>query len=177
MDPRADASTPDQPTDDQRMAAAARGDTAAFRDLVLRYQSRVYRYLQAALRHADDALDAAQETFLLVYEQRARYEARGKFEPWLFAIARRIALEKQRDRKRRAREAAVPPRDPAAAPDDNADLYEAIHALPESDRDIVLLRAFSGLSHADIAAQLELSEDVCRKRYSRALHELRALLK
>ena len=63
------------------------GEVEAFRLLVERYQDRVYGLAYRLLGGADDALDAAQETFLRAYGALDRFDAARRFAPWLLRIA------------------------------------------------------------------------------------------
>src|SRR3990170_1525995 len=76
-------------------------DSAAFADLVERFQHRLVAVMHHLVGNADEAEDLAQEVFLRVYRVRKKYTPKAKFATWLFTIANNLALNALRDRKRR----------------------------------------------------------------------------
>ena len=70
-----------------------RGDRDAFDALLARYQNRLYRYLLRLVRDPSQAEDLFQQTSLRVMTHLHRYDERRPFEPWLFAIARNLAID------------------------------------------------------------------------------------
>ena len=82
------------------LEAAQRGDTAAFNELVLAYQTTVYNVALRTLGHPEDAADATQDAFLSAY--RAMHEFRGgSFKAWLLRIAVNTCYDILRRRQRR----------------------------------------------------------------------------
>jgi len=81
------------------IARAQQGDHTAFAQLVEQYQRPVYNLAYRMLGNAQDAEDAAQETFLRVYKQFKRYDRRQKFAPWLLAIAAHYCIDRLRRRR------------------------------------------------------------------------------
>ena len=75
------------------------GDSEAFRFLVKRYERYVFTLTHKILRNVEDAEEAAQDTFLKVYQNLDKYEERAKFSTWLYAIAYRAAIDRQRRSK------------------------------------------------------------------------------
>src|SRR5215472_14375202 len=87
--------------DGELVAAAQRGDRAAFTALIERYQGLVYGYLRARVLQASDADDLAQEVFLRSYSARARFDSSAMVGPWLIGIARNLLREHARKSRRR----------------------------------------------------------------------------
>jgi RNA polymerase sigma-70 factor (ECF subfamily) len=86
-------------TDTQRIARGLRQrDIALLHDLVEQYQFRLVRYLIYLLGRRDFVDDLVQETWLRVLERGRSYDGRSRFEPWLFAIARNLAIDHLRKR-------------------------------------------------------------------------------
>src|SRR5438045_1094510 len=81
------------------IAAARRGDAAAFGQLVRRYQTAVYNLAYRLLGDAAEADDAAQETFVRAYTNLARYDVRQPFAGWLISIARHYCIDRIRHQK------------------------------------------------------------------------------
>jgi RNA polymerase sigma-70 factor, ECF subfamily len=83
-------------TDDDLVARAREGDTAAFGELVLRHQAAVHRAVLAATQSAADADDVAQETFLLAYRRLGSFRGAASFKTWLLKIAWNQAINRRR---------------------------------------------------------------------------------
>lgn len=81
------------------VARAQQGDHTAFAQLVEQYQTPVFNLAYRMLGNAQDAEDAAQETFLRVYKQFKRYDRRQKFATWLLAIAAHHCIDRLRRRR------------------------------------------------------------------------------
>src|SRR5258708_19158120 len=86
-------------SDTQRIALGLRQrDVAVLETLVEEYQSRLVRYLVSLLGRRDGVDDFVQETWLRVLERGGSYDGQSSFEPWLFRVARNIALDAMRKR-------------------------------------------------------------------------------
>ncbi|MDG1049365.1 MAG: RNA polymerase sigma factor [Planctomycetota bacterium] len=126
-----------------------------------------------------DADDLVQETWVRALAHW-RSPDRGGARAWLGTIARNLVRERRRgDSRRSAREESVAR--PIAHEDDAVSraqlqrrLLDRVLALPDGERDAVLLYYFDDLSHGEVAARLELSSAAVRKRVSRAVARLRA---
>jgi RNA polymerase sigma-70 factor (ECF subfamily) len=89
------------PDEQKLIAAAHRGDRAAFQEIVERHQGAVYGYLRCRLLEPADAEDLTQEVFLRSYVGHARFEGTVMIRPWLLGIARNLLREHARKIKRR----------------------------------------------------------------------------
>ncbi len=78
------------------MAQLQNGSEAAFRTLVERYQSRIYRTVYALLRNAEEAEDVAQEVFVEVYQTIGRFRGDASLSTWLYRLATSRALKNRR---------------------------------------------------------------------------------
>jgi RNA polymerase sigma-70 factor, ECF subfamily len=84
----------------QQIALGLRQRNIAFlQGLVGRYQYRLVRYLIYLLGRRDEVDDLVQETWLRVLERGSSYDGRSRFEPWLFTIARNLAIDHMRKRR------------------------------------------------------------------------------
>jgi RNA polymerase sigma factor (sigma-70 family) len=133
----------------------------------------VLRFLIAALgRH--DADDAFQETFLSALRAYPRLTANSNLRAWVFTIAHRKAMDVHRARKRNpvpvaeVRESAAEP--PPAPPGDH---WERVRTLPDRQREVLTLRYAADLTHAEIAAALDCSEEAARRAAADGLKTLR----
>lgn len=81
------------------VARAQAGDVEAFAELVGLFETRVFHFVLRMVRHAHDAEDVTQETFLKAWKHLHRFRAGNAFATWLFTIARRTALNHIRSRR------------------------------------------------------------------------------
>jgi RNA polymerase sigma-70 factor (ECF subfamily) len=142
---------------------------------------RVYAYVASLLRDRSAAEDVAAQAFERAYSKRAKFsERRGSPEAWLFGIARNAALDELRRRKRRASLESEPEDVWSPGPDEEADrafrrdeVRQALSTLDPRDRDLVALKFAGGLSNAEIAGVLRISESNVGTRLHRAVEKLR----
>lgn len=178
-------------SDGELAALSLAGRQSAFAELVRRHDQAIYRLTHGYVGDADEALDLSQETFVAAHRALARYDTARPMRTWLSAIA----LNKCRDwgRKRRVRyllSFAVPigadaeaVADPQAAVDDAAGdrqelerVRRAIVSLPSTLKEPLVLHTIEGLSQADTAAVLAISEKAVETRLYRARAKLREKL-
>lgn len=169
--------------DSRLMIAWQGGDEAAFEALYARWSRPVWRFLAArAGRELADELH--QETWLAVIRGRTGYRDRSRFAGWLFTLARNAAIDRERRRQARPDQApsagdveALPIEEDAAGRVDGErrarDLRAAVAALPEAQRDTVLLRWEAGLTLAEIAEHTGVPLDTVKSRLRYALARLR----
>ena len=158
---------------------AGLGDVDAFRELFERYGQRVFRYAHTRLGRAEDAQDAAQDVFLAAWQglPSFRYEHAGSFPGWLFGIARHVVVDHQRKALRR-RWVALDD-----VPEGSVDfegrlvsqrvLVEELGRLPESQREVLMLRFVAGLSARDVGGAVGKSESAVVSLQVRGLEALR----
>lgn len=150
------------------------------------YRDRVLAYARHYLGNPQDAEDATAQVFLKVQEKWHTYDAaRGAVSTWIYAITQNEVRDALR---RRAREPgavedfdALPARSPTpeealSAKTRLKELEAALERLPERERDIVILRFYSGLPSREVAARMGLSDGNVRYLQMRALRKLRAML-
>lgn len=167
----------------------AAGDHEAFRALVERHQDRLVGLCERLLHDRAEALDAGQEVFLKAYRQAGRLKPKGELYTWLYRVATNHCLNKLRRRKL-VRFVSLAPREdeesaaiePADTAPDSLQAFEAkrrwqatrraIAALPESQRAVLILARFEGLSYRQIAATLQITEGAVESRLFRAMRNL-----
>src|SRR5438477_6583833 len=86
--------------DSRDMVRLANSHEAALNDLMQRHGQRLFHYLIRSLQDEDDAADLAQETFVKVYHNRAKFDPAQKFTTWLYAIASNLVRDRYRWRSR-----------------------------------------------------------------------------
>jgi len=168
--------------DDVRlMLAFQSGEPAAFDALFRRWAAPLLRYLERMVRDAGTAEELVQEVFLRVYRARERYAPEARFSTWLYRIATNLALNELRRPRRREphrsqdEDGAPALAAPAPDPDDALDarrlgahVERELAALPEKQRAALCLAAVEGLSYAEVAEALEVSEAAVKALVHRA---------
>jgi RNA polymerase sigma-70 factor (ECF subfamily) len=170
-------------SDEALLAEAVRegSDGPAFVELLARHRDRVWRLCYRLLGNEQDASDAAQEVFVRLFLNRAKFAGRSALATWLHGIAVRTCLTLRRGRSRRSRrettvEASLDAHaSREAAGSARLDLYQMLEALPEDDRAMLILKHAEGYSYAELAAMFDLSEAACKMRVSRAKERLKEL--
>lgn len=169
------------------MAAIARGDRAALARLIALYGAAVERYAAQVLHRPDDAPDVAQEVFLRVWHHGARYDpGRGAVSTWIWRIALRLCLDANRKtglRRFLGLEAAPEPEDDTPLPEAALAARQrlgqtraALSALPERQRQALLLRVVAEQSTAEIAQTLGIGPGAVEQLLVRARAGLRRQL-
>jgi len=178
----------DAPEDDRLMALAARDQTEALNQLMLRWQDRIFHFIRKGVRDADVAEELTQETFWRVWQSRRKYKPGGTFSAWLFRIASRLCLDHYRKQSRRPDlvgsddppDSVAPPRDDPAEAARAGELAGAIDAamaqLPPNQRLAMEMVRFEGLSYKEAAEALELSVGAVEQLMYRARQQLRVAL-
>jgi RNA polymerase sigma-70 factor (ECF subfamily) len=158
---------------------ALRADPESFAELYRRTFPRVYAYVASLLRDRSAAEEVTAQAFERAYRRRSSYRpGRGPVDAWLFGIARNAALDELRRRGRSARfEEEVPV---AEAADDlgegllrRATVRAALASLEPRERDLIALKFAGGLSNAEIARVLGMSESNAGTRLHRTIEKLR----
>ena len=183
-------------TDNELVAASRNGGAEAFRALVERYQDRIYNTAYRLAGNEEDARDIAQETFLRVYENLARFRGDSTFYTWLFRIAVNQALTHRRQTARlrtvqaddemlevplsgsqAARLQTAAPEDEMQRQETEAQIAEALAYLDADHRAAVVLRDIEGLDYQAIAAVLDVPPGTVKSRIHRARLLLRQRLR
>ncbi len=172
----------DKQTLDDLIVSVGGGDREAFAELYGRTRAAVYAMALSYLKSAEDAEDAAQDTFVRIYDAAGGYVPKGSPMAWILTITRNLSLMRMR---RRMREGELSPEEWDAIPEgasgvtseDRIVLGEAMQALTDDERRIVLLHASSGLKHRETAKLLELPLSTVLSKYNRAIKKLRVALK
>jgi RNA polymerase sigma-70 factor (ECF subfamily) len=155
------------------------GDSAAFEQIVARYERRVLGLALRLLRTPDDAQDAAQEVFLRAFKYIHRLDPARPMEPWLVGITVNVCRDIVRQREQRQRRFAeltdeAAPADSSPSPYAGLEweqqrvlLWRALDSLPAKERLAVILRDVEGFSTLEVAGILGSSETTVRSQISR----------
>jgi RNA polymerase sigma-70 factor (ECF subfamily) len=171
----------------QRIALGLRqGDVAVLEALVEQYQYRLVRYLVSLLGRRDGVDDFVQETWLRVLERGGSYDGQSRFEPWLFRVARNIALDAIRKRPmfslesneadgvRSSPASGEPsPYALAARTQDAERLAHSLQTLEPVYREAIVLRFQEGLSLQEISVIVGAPVSTVASRIYRGLATLR----
>ena len=160
-------------TEVELVEAALSGDVDSFAELYRRHYTAVVGVAYCVLGDRHLAEDAAQEAFAVACRDLARLRRADKFPCWIRSIGKRVAGRMARSR----REIELPPepaaRSTAAGGHDGSDLvHQAVLRLPGAAREVVVLHYFTGLSHKQIAAMLDVSPQAVHGRLVRARRKL-----
>jgi len=180
-------------TAETETAKIARGlrerDMELLSDLVERDQHRLVRYLVYLTWSRDYAEDLAQETWVRVLQRGSQYNGRQGFDPWLFAIARNLAIDYLRIKRNAVGTASLPddhdavlllpssglsPFEAAARSEDALRLAGELQILSPLYREALLLRFQEDLSLAEIAQVLGAPVTTVTSRIYRGLAALRS---
>ncbi|HEU0179971.1 MAG TPA: RNA polymerase sigma factor, partial [Blastocatellia bacterium] len=173
--------------DQELLAAAARGDQAAFSQLYQRYRNRVYGFAYRMLGTQEVAEDVMHEAFLALIRQPERYQAeRGSLLTFLCAVARNHIYQHLRHQERYAPEPVETSDEYEEARvrysfDPLTDLLErelaavveaALAKLPVAQREAIVLREYQELSYEEIATVIGADTNVVKARLYRARQAL-----
>ncbi len=153
---------------------------AAFEELYRSSRDDVFAYVAGLLRDRSAAEDVTAAAFERAYRRSSSFNpARGSRRAWLFGIARNAALDELRRRKRNVELTGEPVADTAPAEEEaetamrRATLRQAMDELSARERELVALKFFAGLSTAEIASVVSVSERAAAMRVHRTIEKLR----
>lgn len=151
---------------------------AALQTLYEQYADDIFRFAVYTLRSEADAMDTVQETFLRAYRSWDSFRGEAGAKTWLFRIAKNYMVDLRRKRQTAVRFAERQSVDAGGVANMNTDIevQELLAKLPPIYREVLLLRAVEGLSVAETAHALRLTETNVRVTYHRAKKQLDHLL-
>lgn len=157
----------------------------AIEEVVARYSDRLYLHAWHILHDAQEARDVVQEVFIKALREPRFFDAEFKMQAWLYRVTRNLCFNLSRDRRRRENILAAHPAERACRADpldvifhgeQREEILEAVNALTEDHREILLLRYYEDLSYAEIAERLDIKLGTVMSRLSRARDRLVAAL-
>ena len=156
----------------------------AFSGIVARYESMVYGVCLRRLSRTDLAEDGFQAVFLSLHQKASGFNYDVKLGPWLYKTANYVCLQILREEKRRKQ------REKMAEKKKNQNLEnkstwedyqplidEALQAIPEKNKDVIVLHYLNGKTFRDTAAMVGCTEDTAKKRAASGLEKVRRFLK
>lgn len=184
-------------SDEELFERFRRGDKPAFEVLLRRHRAPLFTFILRTLGMGERARaeDVVQDTFVRVIKGAAEWQQRAKFSTWLFTIARNLCLDQKRRDKHRVADSLDAAHDESARPLgetlEGAEagperqamaaglrpaLEAAIAKLPEDQREVFVLREYSGLPFKQIAELQGIGENTVKSRMRYALESLRRTL-
>ena len=173
--------------DELLLKRAQRGDPEAFEALMGQMEALVWRVCWHYTGSREDAADCGQETMVRIWRGLSSFHFECAFETWVYRVAANCCLDFLRKRKREKAESLEPlreqgfdPPDPAPGTEEqalrkeeHARLREAVAALPEDQRDALVLTQLEGKSYEEAARLLETTEGTVKSRVARAREKLK----
>ncbi|WP_326491785.1 RNA polymerase sigma factor [Myxococcus stipitatus] len=186
-------------SDERLMLAFQAGDARAFEVLVRRHRTPVFNFILRFVGHRARAEDVLQETWLKVVRSAGEYQAKARFTTWVYTIARNLCVDSARKESYRQAASLEAPvngadaedgralgealPDAGASPERGAHnarlrplLERALAGLPDEQREVFILREYSGIPFKDIAEVTGVSENTVKSRMRYALDGLRRRL-
>ena len=160
--------------EDTRLVEAARnGDVGSFAELYRRHYVRMVGVAYCILSDRHLAEDAAQEAFAIACRELGRLRRAEKFTSWLGVLCRNAANRMSRRRTEVvASENVLAPRSDASRDGLHQAVRESVQNLPIQQREVVMLRYFSGLSYEQIAETLGITSRAVNGRLTRAKRKM-----
>ena len=185
-----------QPTDEDLLISLRSGQSDSLGVLVARWETPLFRFVSRLVERPDDARDVCQETFLRILDKAEAFRDGARFSTWMYQIALNLCRDQTR-RKRRwgrlmfsapagdaepLREHAAPETvvtSPTAAfehGERRSAVRRALSALPQDQREVLLLKEYEGLKFREIADVLGVPESTVKSRMYAGLDAMRTSL-
>jgi RNA polymerase sigma-70 factor (ECF subfamily) len=165
---------------EQLMIGYQQADAAATAALIGRLSPRLYRFFAGDMGNRTDADDMLQELWLRIHRVRHTYRPGEPLLPWAYAIARRVRIDAYRRRRRTSREVGVSVLPESAARQERETgapaFDELVAALPESQREVLMMLKVDGLSVDEIARATSSTAGAVKQKAHRAYERLRSFL-
>jgi RNA polymerase sigma-70 factor (ECF subfamily) len=172
--------------EDGLMRRCVKGDKEAFGVIVKRYAGRATGAAYLLLGSYDDAQDASQEAFVRAWRHIKRFDAALPFYPWYSTILRNVCVSRLRHRSRRPTveleegRARTGPEDSPVLLAERSErrdrIWQAILTLSPTQREVIVMNHFQGMSYKEMAAALEIPIGTVMSRLHNARQALRRKL-
>lgn len=165
--------------DEQWMLAFQAGDSQALASLYEMYKAPLYRFLYRYTQEAELSIDLVQDTFVRLQKYATSYQpGRVQFKTYLFQIAYRLMVNKL-NRRKKWRELlpfimGAPGNERSI--DDRLTIRQAIHALPDTQRAVLILVYYHDMPQKEVSAVLEIPVGTVKSRLHAAIKSLKAEL-
>jgi RNA polymerase sigma factor (sigma-70 family) len=156
------------------------GDESAVKAVYERFRGPVFAISMSVLHDHGLAADATQQTFVKAWQAATTYDADRELAPWIYAIARRTAIDIYRKQSRSVASDEVDSMEPPPSLDTIWEVFEvrsALDRLPDEERQVIKLSHFDGLTHTEIAEHMGIPVGTVKSRSHRAHQRLIELLR
>lgn len=156
------------------------GDESAVKAVYERFRGPVFAISMSVLHDHGLAADATQQTFVKAWQAATTYDLERELGPWIYAIARRTAIDIYRKQSRSIASEDVDSAAPPPALDTIWEVFEvraALDRLPDVERQVIKLSHFDGLTHTEIAEHMGIPVGTVKSRSHRAHQRLLELLR
>ena len=179
------------PSDEELVEQFQGGDPSAFETLVRRWDRRIQGLIYRVVGGEEEARDLCQETFLRAYRGLGTFKKEARFSSWLYQIALNVSRDRLRRRRLRnhvsldemAEDGDVPwaqggpsALDLVESRDLSRAVAHAVAALPEEQREVIVLKEYEDLTFQEIALILDVPLSTVKTRLYRGLGQLRLQL-
>ncbi len=180
---------------DDLFLLAKKGDGTAFEHIVLSTEKQIYNLALSITKCREDAEDIAQETYLRLWRSLPDYKGESSAKFYILKIARNLAIDFIRKKAQRSEadnviltsdgefEPDIADTDPESRPDESyirklkaETLRKCLDELPNSARELIVLRDINGLPYAEIAKMLGITEGTLKSKLFRARERLRQII-
>lgn len=176
-----------KPSDEELVESFQQGDASAFDVLVGRWDRKIQGAIFRILGPGEDVRDLSQEAFLKAYRGLRTFKKEARFSSWLYQIALNLCRDRMRRRRGRTHvslddldEGGALATSSAVEELETRDLSrrvaEAMEALPEEQREVIVLKEYQGLTFLEISGALEVPVSTVKTRLYRGLGQLRQRL-
>ncbi len=173
--------------EEKLISRAARGDAAAFNELLGMHEKRMYAVCLRMCANHEDAQDCLQEAMLRIYRSISGFKGQSTFSTWIYRVTMNTCLDELRKKKNKPSTSLDSLLDTGWSPSDDYDTPEhraiegerktaiqnAIADLPEDMRSAVVLRDIEGFSYDEISGMLGINVGTIKSRISRGREKLR----
>lgn len=177
-------------SDEELVAACREGDESAFDVLVTRWDRKIRGAIFRIVGSEDEARDLCQEAFFKAYRHLGTFKQEARFSSWLYQIALNLCRDRLRRRRGRTMvslddvdegglgmvESRPSPLDLVEGRDLRRRVAAAVAALPEEQREVIVLKEYQGLTFLEIAQALDVPISTVKTRLYRGLVLLRGRL-
>lgn len=151
------------------------GDADAFDTIYRRYHDKVFTIARGVLLSSDDAADAVQEIFTLVYRNLHRFDRRSRFSTWIFRVAVNRSIQEARKNRRHRHSELLEAAHMAEETPETGDprVSIALSKLAPDDRAVLVLFYWEELSLQEIGEALDCASNAAKTRLYRARERFR----
>lgn len=170
-------------TDEDLMLKIARNDAPAFRELLNRYEKRVFALAWRLCSDRTEAEDLTQETFLKIWRNAGSWKPEAKLETWIYRVLYNLFIDGRRRFRGRTEELSEDIRSDAASPEQALiqkrtaqDVEKALNELPERQKEALVLCYYQEMKAKDAAEILSVTQSALESLLVRARRTLKEKL-